>query len=170
MFVLSEDFDCSLGCLSLKVDSGQWTVNSESEFPSPSARKFSILIKTKVNSSGKVLIELFQKFAEHEAEPRTNAKASAFASVLQTGEALLLLFGQSQYFPNVGKYCALSPRATIGRAMLHRGLVWVTVYPPNPPASGRALIYSANVIVQRSERRFLVPSARYVRLRRTRIN
>ena len=80
---------------------------NEGKFPR-FARKFSILIKTKVNSSGKVLIELFQKFAEHEAEPRTNAKASAFASVLQTGEALLLLFGQSQYFPNVGKYCALS--------------------------------------------------------------
>jgi len=57
----------------------------------------------------KVLIKLFQKFAEHEAEPRTNAKASAFATMLQKGEALLLLFGQSQYFPNVGKYCALSP-------------------------------------------------------------
>ena len=51
-----------------------------------------------------------QSRAEHEAEPRTNAKASAFASVLQNGEALLLRFGQSQYFPNVGKYCALSPR------------------------------------------------------------
>ena len=72
------------------------------------ARKFSIFTE---NNSGKVLIELFQKFAEHEAEPRTNAKASAFASMLQNSEALLLNFGQSQYFPNVGKYCALSPRA-----------------------------------------------------------
>jgi hypothetical protein len=51
------------------------------------ARKFSILIKTKDNSSGKVLIELFQKFAEFEAEPHFNAKASAFASALQNGEA-----------------------------------------------------------------------------------
>ena len=59
----------------------------------------------------KVLIELFQKFAEHEAEPRTNARASALATALQNREALLLDFGQSQYFPNVGKYCALSPRA-----------------------------------------------------------
>ena len=64
-----------------------------------------------------VLIELFQKFAEHEAEPRTNAKALAFANVLQNREASLPKanifsdFGQSQYFPNVGKYCALSPRA-----------------------------------------------------------
>jgi hypothetical protein len=57
----------------------------------------------------KVLIELFQKFAEYEAEPHFNAKASAFASVLQNREALLLDFGQSQYFPTVGKYCALSP-------------------------------------------------------------
>ena len=54
--------------------------------------------------SGKVLIKLFQKFAEHEAEPRTNAKASAFATPLQNREVPLLDFGQSQYFPNVGKY------------------------------------------------------------------
>jgi hypothetical protein len=33
------------------------------------------------------LIELFQKFAEFEAEPHFNAKASAFASALQNGEA-----------------------------------------------------------------------------------
>ena len=63
------------------------------------------------------MIELFQKFAEHEAEPRTDAKASAFAEMLQNSEALLLNFGQSQYFPNVGKYCALSPCATCGRAI-----------------------------------------------------
>ena len=58
----------------------------------------------------KVLIKLFQKFAEFEAEPHFNAKASAFASMLQKYEALLRIFGRSQYFPNVGKYCALSPR------------------------------------------------------------
>ncbi len=34
-----------------------------------------------------VLIKLFQKFAEYEAEPHFNAKASAFATVLQNGEA-----------------------------------------------------------------------------------
>ena len=56
----------------------------------------------------KVLIELFQKFAEYEAEPHFNAKASAFATVLRNREALLLGFGQSQSFPNVGKDCALS--------------------------------------------------------------
>ena len=50
------------------------------------ARKFSIFTE---NNSGKVLIELFQKFAEHEAEPRTNAKASAFATVHQNREANL---------------------------------------------------------------------------------
>ena len=49
-----------------------------------------------------------QSRAEHEAEPHFNAKASAFASMLQKYEALLRIFGQSQYFPNVGKYCALS--------------------------------------------------------------
>jgi len=48
------------------------------------------------------LIKLFQKFAEFEAEPHFNAKASAFASMLQKDEALLRIFGQSQYFPNVG--------------------------------------------------------------------
>jgi hypothetical protein len=36
-----------------------------------------------------VLIKLFQKFAEYEAEPHFNAKASAFATVLQNGEAHL---------------------------------------------------------------------------------
>jgi hypothetical protein len=54
------------------------------------------------------LIELFQKFAEYEAEPHFNAKASAFATVLRNREAPLLGFGQSQSFPNVGKDCALS--------------------------------------------------------------
>jgi hypothetical protein len=39
------------------------------------------------------------------------ANISAFASALQNHEALLRDFGQSQYFPNVGKYCALSPSA-----------------------------------------------------------
>ena len=34
----------------------------------------------------KVLIELFQKFAEFEAEPHFNAKAPAFAHVLQKDE------------------------------------------------------------------------------------
>ena len=58
-----------------------------------------------------VLIELFLKFAVFEAEPHFNARASALATVLQNGEAPLRHFGQSQYFPNVGKDCALSPRA-----------------------------------------------------------
>ena len=79
------------------------------------------------------MIELFQKFAEHEAEPRTNARASALATALQNGEALLLRFGQSQPFPNVGKGCALSPFAA------RKSLRLSTVYPPNPPASGREL-------------------------------
>ena len=82
----------------------------------------------------KVLIKLFQKFAEHDHLPSASCKSglSAYASIflqkntrfaqslelmrklqlsllLQTSEALLLKFGQSQYFPNVGKYCALSP-------------------------------------------------------------
>ena len=60
------------------------------------------------NKKREVLIELFQKFAEYEAEPHFNAKASAFASALRNGEAMLLRFGQSQSFPNVGKDCALS--------------------------------------------------------------
>ena len=42
-------------------------------------------------------------------EPRTNARPSGLATPLQNREAPLLDFGQSQYFPNVGKYCALSP-------------------------------------------------------------
>jgi len=65
-----------------------------------------------------VLVHLFQKVAELETASRFNAKASAFASVLQKYEALLRIFGQSQYFPNVGKYCALSPRAM--RATPHK--------------------------------------------------
>ena len=36
--------------------------------------------------------------AEHEAEPRTNAKASAFATALQNREVLLLDFGMSRAF------------------------------------------------------------------------
>ncbi len=79
----------------------------------------------------KVLIKLFQKFAEHEAEPRTNAKASAFATMLQKGEALLLLFGQSQYFPNVGKYCALSPPALSERGMAIECLCLLRVHTGN---------------------------------------
>ena len=47
-------------------------------------------------------------------------------------------FGRSKIFP-LGEIFAPSPRATYGRAMLHRGLAWVTVYPPNPPASGNAV-------------------------------
>ena len=46
-----------------------------------------------------VLIKLFQKFAEYEAEPHFNAKASAFANMLQNREALLLDFGQSAILP-----------------------------------------------------------------------
>ena len=49
----------------------------------------------------KVLIKHFQKFAEHEAEPRTNARASALASSLQKYEALLRIFGQSRSLPTV---------------------------------------------------------------------
>ena len=75
---------------------------------------FRFLLK---DNSGKVFVHLFQKVAEHEAEPRTNARASALASVLQNREALLLDFGQSQYFPNVGKYCALSPPARFARGI-----------------------------------------------------
>jgi hypothetical protein len=60
------------------------------------------------------LIKLFQKFAEFEAEPHFNAKASAFATALQNDEAPLRHFGQSQYFPNVGKYCALPPPSADG--------------------------------------------------------
>ena len=55
------------------------------------------------------MIKLFQKFAEFEAEPHFNARASALAIALQKYEALLRIFGQSQSFPNVGKDCALSP-------------------------------------------------------------
>jgi hypothetical protein len=77
------------------VDSGQWSERRDCIFS--------------FHNSGKVLIELFQKFAEYEAEPHFNAKASAFATAFQNREAPLLDFGQSQYFPNVGKDCALSP-------------------------------------------------------------
>jgi hypothetical protein len=49
------------------------------------------------------LVKLFQKLAEHETASRLNARASALAGVLQKAEALLLLFGQSRCFPNVGK-------------------------------------------------------------------
>ena len=66
------------------------------------------------------MIELFQKFAEFEAEPHFNAKASAFATVLQTGEAPLLLFGQSQSFPNVGNDRTLSPPRSAERATPHK--------------------------------------------------
>jgi hypothetical protein len=51
--------------------------------------------------------------------PRTNAKAEAFASVLQNHEALLRDFGHSQSFPNVGKDCAMSP-APEGREYPHK--------------------------------------------------
>jgi hypothetical protein len=61
-------------------------------------------------NSGKVCSS-FSKLAEHEAEPRTNARPSGLATVLQNREAMLLDFGQSQYFPIVGKCCALSLRA-----------------------------------------------------------
>ena len=44
-------------------------------------KKSKILVK-----SEKVLIKLFQKFAEFEAEPHFNAKASAFASMLKKDE------------------------------------------------------------------------------------
>ena len=43
--------------------------------------------------SEKVLIKLFQKFAEHEAEPRTNASVRARYIMLRNAEALLLRFG-----------------------------------------------------------------------------
>ena len=61
-------------------------------------------------SRGKVCSS-FSKLAEHEAEPRTTARPSGLATVLQNREAMLLDFGQSQYFPIVGKCCALSLRA-----------------------------------------------------------
>ena len=54
------------------VDSGQWSERRDCIFS--------------FHNSGKVLIELFQKFAEYEAEPHFNAKASAFATVLQKDE------------------------------------------------------------------------------------
>ncbi len=54
------------------------------------------------------MIELFQKFVGDGATPHFNAKASAFASAFRAREAMLLGFGQSQSFPNVGKDCALS--------------------------------------------------------------
>ena len=41
------------------------------------------------NKSEKVLIKLFQKFAEFEAEPHFNARASALATALQNREANL---------------------------------------------------------------------------------
>jgi hypothetical protein len=47
---------------------------------------FSHFFRDNITKSGKVLIKLFQKFAEPEAEPRTNAKASAFATALQKDE------------------------------------------------------------------------------------
>ena len=49
---------------------------------------------------------------------RFNAKAIAFASTLQKDEALLRLFGRSQYFRK-GESVALRHPATEGRARLH---------------------------------------------------
>ena len=63
------------------------------------------------------MIELFQKFAELETASRLNARPSGLASALQNSEALLLNFGQSRCFPNVGKHRALSPPAPFGRGM-----------------------------------------------------
>jgi hypothetical protein len=77
------------------------------------------------------LIELFQKFVEHEAKPRTNAKASAFAYILQNHEALLRDFGQIQYFPNVGKYCALSLRALRRARIFTSALFFLSDYITN---------------------------------------
>ena len=57
-----------------------------------------------------------EKFAGFGAVPHFNARPSGLADVLQNSEALLLNFGQSQYFPNVGKYCTLSSRAPPSRA------------------------------------------------------
>ena len=94
-------------------------------------RKYLILVKTKDNSSGKVLIELFKKFAEHEAEPRTNARASALASVLQTGDASSTVWTES-ILPECREVLTLSPFAA------RNNFAWVTASPPNPPASGRA--------------------------------
>ncbi len=65
------------------------------------------------------MIKLFQKFAEYEAEPHFNAKASAFATVLQKYEALLRIFGQSQYLPKAS-ICALSSRAVCRRRFYKR--------------------------------------------------
>ena len=56
--------------------SGQWLVDSGQK----DAGKFYS------NKSEKVLIKLFQKFAEFEAVPHFNARASARASALQNGE------------------------------------------------------------------------------------
>ena len=44
------------------------------------------------------MIELFQKFAEYEAEPHFNARPSGLATALQNHEAPLRDFGRSQYF------------------------------------------------------------------------
>ncbi|MBQ3228686.1 MAG: hypothetical protein IJB43_08895 [Clostridia bacterium] len=81
----------------MKVQKAKCKMQNVGEF-SRFAQKFSFEYKQL-----KVLIELFQKFAELETASRFNAKASAFASVLQNGEASLRHFGQSQYFPIVGK-------------------------------------------------------------------
>ncbi len=44
--------------------------------------------------------------------------------LLQNSEAPLLNFGQSQYFPNVGKYCALSlSRARFAGARFYRDFI-----------------------------------------------
>ena len=64
------------------------------------------------------MIKLFQKFAEFEAEPHFKAKASAFASMLQKDEALLRLFGRSQYFRK-GESVALRHPAPEGGTRLH---------------------------------------------------
>ena len=52
----------------------------------------------------KVLVKLFQKFAEYEAEPHFNARASALATAHQNHEALLRDFGLNNHFPIVGKW------------------------------------------------------------------
>jgi hypothetical protein len=78
-----------------------WTISRRIAFLRPSREQGIKKIE--------VLIELFQKFAEFEAEPHFNAKASAFATPLQNHEAPLRDFGHMHCFPNVGKQCICPP-------------------------------------------------------------
>ena len=67
------------------------------------------------------MVNLFQKVAELETASRFNARASALATVLQNREALLLDFGQSQYFRKGESVGSVTPSSSYDSAKKREG-------------------------------------------------